>query len=141
MKTRKFTHSNTQIKRWPNAIGFGFGKCGQGWAPGFPVQPDNMRAVTPVFSDFPVEPENRVPIPECGTDSIAFLDCHPQIVYRNSEPDFFNDRNVQILLGKSANPANMLQNYQIPNASESEFLIEQTMDYSSIVVKKLEFYP
>ena len=84
----------------------------------------------------PIEPENRVSIPACGTDSIAFLDCHPQIVYRNFETDFFNDRNVQLLLGKSANPANMLQNYQIPNASESELLIEQTMDYSSIVATK-----
>lgn len=93
VQIRNFTKNSQPYKRWPDAIGFGFGKC--------------------------------------GTGSLAFLDCHPSIVFRKLEPSFFNDKNVKMLLNNpNDQTVNLLRQYAIPNASESEFLIEKTPMYA-----------
>ena len=84
VQIRDYPKSDPPIKRWPDAIGFGFGKC--------------------------------------GTGALAFLDCHPKIVFRMQEPHFFPTNNETKLL---------LRDYKIPKASKSEFLIEKTPMYAA----------
>jgi len=94
VQIRDYPKLDPPIKRWPDAIGFGFGKC--------------------------------------GTGALAFLDCHPKIVFRTQEPHFFNDDRTKRFLsspGQDHTPE-MLEKYLIPKASKSEFLIEKTPMYA-----------
>ena len=56
--------------------------------------------------------------PKCGTGSLAFFDCHPNIMFRESEPMFFHSYTDQGLSG-----------YALPKASVDEILIEKTASY------------
>ena len=60
VQIRNFTNTKPKKKRWPDAIGIGFAKC--------------------------------------GTGSLAFLDCHPSIVFRKNEPNFFNEDVINRIL-------------------------------------------
>ena len=94
VQIRDYPKWDPPIKRWPDAIGFGFGKC--------------------------------------GTGALAFLDCHPKIVFRTLEPDFFNHYRTKRFLsspGQNHTPE-MIEKYLIPKASKSEFLIEKTPMYA-----------
>ena len=53
--------------------------------------------------------------PKCGTGSLAFFDCHPKIVFREAEPDFWDRRRTSY----------ELKDYILPNASSAEILIGQ----------------
>lgn len=58
---------------------------------------------------------------KCGTGSLAFIDCHPNVVFREFEPDFF--------LFDDAHQT--LDRYEIPKAAIDEILIEKSPEYLS----------
>ena len=59
-------------------------------------------------------------VPKCGTGTLAFFDCHSKIVFRESEPIYFNTRRARKGLGA----------YAVPYASKDEILIEKSPEYS-----------
>ena len=54
---------------------------------------------------------------KCGTGALAFIDCHPDIVFRLVEPSVFNNKQVS------------LESYNIPKATLDEVLIEKSPTY------------
>ena len=59
--------------------------------------------------------------PKCGTSVMDFIDCHPKLVFRSSEPYYW--ASTKAIEGG-------LVEYAIPKASTDEILIEKTPDYS-----------
>ena len=58
--------------------------------------------------------------PKCGTGTLAFFDCHSSIVFRESEPAYFNNAFLS---------RNGLKSYALPFAADNEILIEKTPNY------------
>ena len=59
-------------------------------------------------------------VAKAGTSTMSFLDCHPSIIYRDYETNFFTPP-----------VSNHLENYLIPTASVNSILIEKSPSYST----------
>jgi len=75
---------------------------------------------------------------KCGTGALAFLDCHPDITFRTTEPRFFAKEAMldHILTAARTNNHTRLRHYremyarQVPMASSSDILIEKSPQYA-----------
>ena len=77
VQIRNFPMQNQPKKRFPDAIGFGFAKCGTGrdglnqkFHKIFLILISKLHMINRFWTGF----------------SLAFLDCHPNIVFRKNEP-------------------------------------------------------
>ena len=64
---------------------------------------------------------------KCGTGSLSFIDCHPNVVFREYEADFF----------MYSDDHQNLHEYEIPHAAVDEILIEKSPQYLYGTVEKL----
>ena len=62
---------------------------------------------------------------KCGTGSLSFIDCHPNVVFRVFESDFFMRIN------------DTLDQYEIPQAAVDEILIDKSPEYLTGPPKEL----
>jgi len=69
---------------------------------------------------------------KCGTGSLTFIDCHPEITFRHYEPDFYN-----VIRPKAARS---LAKYKIPKVLPDEYLIEKSPEYMNGSPKKVAGY-
>jgi len=75
---------------------------------------------------------------KCGTGALAFLDCHPDITFRTTEPRFFSKEAMLDNILRAARTKDHLQlkhfrdmySRTLPMASSSDILIEKSPQYA-----------
>jgi len=75
---------------------------------------------------------------KCGTGALAFLDCHPKIVFRTTEPRFFSKEAIldKIIHAHKTNNRTTLQYFRhyyarhLPAAAPDEILISKSPQYA-----------
>ena len=73
---------------------------------------------------------------KCGTETLSFLDCHPSIVYRAFEFDFFNNETIIDGIIAAKKNKTRLDQYatlyaaHLPQAAADEILIDKNPNYS-----------